>query len=108
MSFTIHEIMDNHDFDSATNNESDFIKNGRNFLKGLMLNELRLIRECSSINPSDLVIQIRNWQRVVALILRKLSAAYEGTADVDFHIKKVVFKLDVKSAQGSIRGASNG
>lgn len=88
--------------------EANFIEHGQDFLRGLMLHERKYAKESISTVPSDLLIQLRNWQRVVALILRKLSSAYRGHTDDEYRIRRAIFILDPKEAKWDIHSLHRG
>lgn len=72
---------------------SDLLKTGRAFLVLLHKTEEVIRRSETTYHVSITVLQIRSWKRVVAFILRKLSALLEGATDYDFEIQKPCFKL---------------
>ena len=102
----ISHLFDSYEFNSSCKSNSNFINDGRNFLRGLMLYESNFANNASPLKSDNLLVQVKNWQRTVALILRKLSLATEGTTDNDFEISKVIFKLDINSANGVPYGKS--
>ena len=96
----ISHLFDSYEFNSSCKSNSNFINEGRNFLRGLMLYESNFANNASPLKSDNLLIQVKNWQRTVALILRKLSSVTEDTTDNDFEIKMAIFKLNTDAANG--------
>lgn len=71
----------------------ELLFSGRRFLVLLHKVECKIRLSKSSYVPSNLTKQLRNWQHVLALMLRKFSAAFDDSADYDFEIENPIFVL---------------
>jgi hypothetical protein len=91
---TFSEVFQGYTEECFAELDEKFVYYGRQFLMGLILAERDLTLDSCSNTPTDLILQIRNWQHTVALMIRKITAAFYGETDVDFQIKKAIFKLD--------------
>lgn len=71
---------------------------GRSFLKTLVSVEQEIIfSQISTLSKDNmLLLQIQNWQCVVALMIRKLSAYFSGETDYDYEIVNPVFIIQRK------------
>lgn len=72
---------------------------GRYFLKSLVFVEQEIIvSQISTLSKDNmLLLQVQNWQCVVALMIRKLSAYLSGETDYDYEIEHPIFILQRKA-----------
>lgn len=68
---------------------------GRSFLKTLVCVEKEIIVSQISILSNDnmTLLQVQNWQCVISLMIRKLSAYFSGETDYDYEIEHPIFIL---------------
>lgn len=78
--------------------EEKLIVYGRNFLKTLVKFEQKLKDSQISTLPKDnmILMQIQNWQCVVALMIRKLSAYFLSETDYGHEITHPIFIIKGK------------
>ncbi len=78
--------------------EEKLVLTGRCFLKNLVSAEQKLKDSQISTLPKDnlILMQIQNWQCVVALMIRKLSAYFLSETDYDNEITHPIFIIKGK------------